>query len=287
MDTDPKRMAQACRIYTTLLRTYPASFQQEYGDTLAQQFRDEYRDVLASGESLFCFWIFIGFDFISSLLMETQEEVVKMFKKKIFTFSAIAAGIFTPMFFFFNIAHYTYIDYRLNIPIWFQILIFTLVIGCGSLALLGMTVVTDNHLVFRILCLMVLIGSFSFLPIPGEKDPFVGRRWGTAIEFLGGNEDHAIVIPGYIFTIVLISIITLIKRKWLPGVLLVSMVLLPIVINGFAQLFSIDIAFLEYNQHNWYTTGFIVYSGIAWFVIAGWMWKKFEKVKTSEVIKAA
>jgi hypothetical protein len=283
---DPERTAQACRFYGALLRAYPASFRRDYDDILVQHFRDEYRHALASGKRfpLLRFWVFILLDFLRSLLMEVQEEVVMMVKKNFYVYSAIAAGIFTPMMFFFRGAKYNYIDHVLNIPYWFQILTQALFIGFGALALFGIAKATDSHFIFQLLSILVLISAVVLLPTP----IFGGRGTGTVMSELNLNEDHVApyIFLGYFVLTGIIAIVALLKRKWLPGVTLL-MYFLPIPINIAGNLLQFDFLFLVYGQPNWYSTLYIIFTGIAWFVIAWWLSRENKVASLPSVLEAA
>ena len=217
MTPDPKRTAQACRVYEALLRYYPISFQREYGGTLALQFKDEYCDVLANGEkfSLFRFWIFILFDFIHSLLAEVLEEVERMIKKNFFVFCAIAAGLATLLFLPFSSKGIFIND---KVDMWMQLLTWPLFLGCGALALFGIAKLTGSHLIFRIFSLIVLVYAISALPIP-SKDPVHGWVGRPAFTYLIANEDgiFGYDVVAYLILTLIIALAAFAKRKWLPG----------------------------------------------------------------------
>jgi hypothetical protein len=284
---DPERTAQACRFYGALLQAYPASFRRDYDDILVQHFRDEYRHALVSRKRfrLLRLWVFILFDFLRSLLREYQEEVSTMVKKYFFVFCAIAAGIFTPMMFFFMGAKYDYyIDHVLIIPFWFQILTQALFVGFGALALFGIAKATDSHFIFQLLSILVLISAAVLLPTP----IFGGRGTGTVMSELHLNEDHVApyIFLGYFVLIGIIAIVALLKRKWLPGVTLL-MVFLPIPIMIVGNLLQFDFLFLVYGQPNWYSTLYIIFTGIAWFVIAWWLSRENKVASLPSVLEAA
>ncbi|MEE4193940.1 MAG: hypothetical protein V2J07_01955 [Anaerolineae bacterium] len=273
MDADLKRMAQASRIYDALLRCYPLSFQQEYGDTLAQQFRDEYRDVLASEKrlALFRFWVFIAYDFMRSLLMETQEEVISMFKPKFYMCAAIIAGMAAGFTFLFWAGPYTDV---IEINFFIQLLIFpVLFLLMSALTLFGIVRATQSPLVFRILPILLLLSAFLFFPIP-SKHPVRGWVCSTAIEAVGGNEDttFGIIFPAYFILLMAIGILALAKKKWLPGASLL-VICLPIVLAYFGRLLAIDLPFFTTHVPDWFTLLYGILSAVGWFVIAGWLWK--------------
>lgn len=273
MDTDPKRTMKACRIYYALLRYYPASFQQEYGDTLAQQFRDKYRDVLALEKrlALFRFWLFIAYDFMSSLLLETQEEVLTMFKPKFYMCAAIIAGMAAGFTFLFLAGPYTDV---IEINFFIQLLIFpVLFLLMSALTLFGIVRAAHSPLVFRILPILLLLSAFLFFPIP-SKHPVRGWVCSTAIEAVGGNEDtmFGIIFPAYFFLLLTIGILALVKKKWLPGASLL-VICLPIVLAYLGRLLGIDFPFFTDRVPDWFTLLYGILSAVGWFVIAGWLWK--------------
>jgi hypothetical protein len=276
---DPERTAQACRTYGALLRYYPVSFQQEYGETLIQHFHDEYRNALASSKpfSLLGFWVFILFDFLRSLLMEVQEEVVKMFKKNFFVFCAIAAGMTLPLWYFLTGALYTLKPYFLTESGWF--LFFTL----GSLALFGVLNATRSHLLFQILPVLMVGASFVFLPVPRQHS-YLGT-WGLLGSYLGFEEANMVRIAmvSYLILIALIGILMLVKRKWLPGVILVLMGILP---TGITALATIIPSFGE-SEDEWFVIPTIFLFTTAWFVIAWWLKKEREEISQPGTLEAA
>lgn len=284
MDADPKRTKKACRIYKTLLCYYPLSFQQEYGDTLAQQFRDEYRDVLASEKrlSLLRFWCFILVDFLRSLLIETQEEVLKMVKKNFYSFTAITAGLiaFTTFFIWFGPG--------IEMNFFLQLLLFpVLYILMSSLTLFGIVKATGSHFIFKALSILLLLSALLFFPIP-HMHPARGRVYSTAIEFFGGNEDSAfgLVFPAYFIMLLMIAVVALVKRKWVPGISLLVPTL-PILVPYIGMWLSIEIPFFASSGIGWFAVLYCTLAGIAWFVIAGWLYKKNTVISLQNTVEAA
>ncbi len=287
MDADPKRMAQACRIYAALLRCYPLSFQQEYGDTVAQQFRDEYRDVAASEKplSLFRFWMFIVFDFLHSFLREYQEEVARMVKKNFFVYCAIAAGLVTllilpPTYQWFF--HYDKLD------MWSQLLFYPLFIGCGALASFGLATVSKSHLIFRVLPLILLAFAVSTIPIPVQNPPYgwVGR---PAFTFVYANEDRFLgrLLMAYFFLTMILCIAAFAKRKWLPGACLLA-INLPMLIPNLAYAISEDSPIVEYTwNRDWFTLFVVSVYLLAWFGIAWWLKKESGETPVQKALEAA
>ncbi len=45
-------MRKATKVYSWLLKLYPARFREEYAPVLERQFRDEYRDVAGLGDAI-------------------------------------------------------------------------------------------------------------------------------------------------------------------------------------------------------------------------------------------
>ena len=270
--TTPKteRTTKACRFYDVLLRFYPSSFRQEYGDTLTLQFRDEYSDSLETGKQLplVRFWLFIVFDFLSSLLMEYQEEVAEMFKKSFFVYSAIAAGIATLLWAFLVNAPYTLKPYFFAESSWF------LLFALGSLTLVGVVKATQSNPLFRFLPILVLGASFAFLPVP-RKHSFIGT-WGWLVSYLGVDEENAIgfLLFSYLILIVVTGIIALVKHKWLPGVILVTMGIVPLGLTTLVNWLPTIIPTLGRNDNDWLTFLFILLFTAAWFVIAWWLNKE-------------
>lgn len=62
----------ACQIYSLLLYLYPRSFRTEYGEPMAQLFRDKNRDALRSGRAIIIIrlWLFALFDLLRTALVE-------------------------------------------------------------------------------------------------------------------------------------------------------------------------------------------------------------------------
>lgn len=286
-ESDPKRTAQACRIYDAMLRFYPVSFQREYGDRLVLQFRDEYRNVLASGTrfSLFHFWIFILFDFMHSLLMEHQEVVVKMVKKNYFMYTAIAMGILVFLTFIFWFG--PYYD-MIEISFFVQLLLFpTSFMILSAITLFGIAQVTNSNVIFRLFTIFVLFTSLLFFPIP-HKNPVRGTIYSTAIEYIGGNEDTAfgIVFPVYFILLLTFAILALVKKKWLPGVSLL-MLCLPVLIPYVGIWLSMEIPFVIQGEGERFAVSYGVLSAIAWFVIAWWFYKEYKETSPQGVLEPA
>jgi hypothetical protein len=281
--SDQKRMAKACRTYGALLRAYPASFRRDYDDILVQHFRDEYRHALASGKRfpLLHFWVFILFDFLRSLLMEVQEEVVKMIKKNFFVYSAIAAGMASLLWLFLIDAPYTLKPYFLAESGWF------LFFALGSLALFGILNATRSHLLFQILPVLMLGSSFVFLPIPRQHS-FLGT-WGLLGSYLGMEEAKVIdiVLVSYLILIALTGILMLVKRKWLPGVVLVMMGIVPMGLTALVNwLYTIIPSFGE-TEDEWLLIFSVLLFSAAWFVIAWWLKKEREEISQPGRLEAA
>lgn len=276
---DPERTAQACRFYSILLRLYPHAFQKEYGDTLILHFRDEHRHALSSNRhsSLLRFWIFILFDFLRSLLMEVQEEVVKMVKKNFYVYSAIAAGIATLLWIILVNAPYTLKPYFFAESGWF------LFFALGSLALFGVLNATRSHLLFQILPLLMMVASFVFLPVPRQHS-FLGT-WGWMGSYLGMDKENAIgfLLLSYLILIVVTGIIALVKRKWLPGVILVKMGIVQLGLTALVNwLYTIIPSFGE-TEDEWLLILSILLFSAAWFVIAWWLKKESVSEQTLQI----
>ena len=272
MASDPKRTMQACRTYAALLRLYPNSFHQEFGGTLAQHFRDEFQDMQASGKSMFRFWVFILFDFIHSLMVEYQEEVVKMVKKNFYMYTAIALGILS--FFTFIFWFGPYYD-LIEIGFFMELLLFPNVFMLlSAVALFGIAQITNSHVIFRFLSILVFLASGLFFPIP-HKHPVRGTVYSTAIEYIGGNEDtvFGIVFMGYFFLLLIFGILAMVKKKWLPGVSLLSLCL-PVLIPYVSIWLSIKIPLVVQGEGEWFAITYGVLSAAAWFMIARWFYRE-------------
>ncbi len=286
---DPERTAQASRIYALLLKCYPVSFQQEYGDVLIRQFKDEHQDALAAGKqfSMLRFWWFIGFDFTSSLLMEIQEEVTKMMKKNFFVFCAIAAGLVTFILCFPMRSSHYFINR--NVDVWAQYLIFPLFIGSGALTLYGIAKVSGSHLIIKGVALIVLFFSASLLPKP-YNDP--GRGWvpRPIFKFLeGNNEDRVLTyfFAAYFLLIGIVSIAAFTKKKWLPGGCLFAMIF-PQFLSIAVSWCSIDSPFISNMiwYSDWYPKLYFSLLIAAWFAIAWWFYQEDGKTPVQEGLEA-
>ncbi len=265
MDADPKRMSQACRIYAALLRCYPLSFQQEYGATLAQQFRDEFRDVLASGKSLFRFWVFISFDFMRSLLMETQEEVVKMSKKNLPFYSTIITGVFTLITFSFTIFD---LQHRFSSGWIIPFFLLPLMLIFGALALLGLTRARLHTSFFWLLSslTMAIAGFISLVLILSLAGSLTDWRWVRTIlngmVALFGDEDRTFsaIYMGYYGIIAVFSIGLFVKRQWLPGMCLF----------GLAASWLLAYNFIL-STPDWFVIPVTILATGSWFIMAWWL----------------
>ena len=279
--TDPERMAQACQTYIALLGLYPNSFQQEYSDILAQHFRDEYCEMQESGEPMFRFWIFIIFDFIRSLLREHQEEMVKMVKKNFFVYSAIAAGIAALLWAFLVNGPYTMKPYFLAESGWF------LFFAMGSLTLIGVAKATQSHLLFRMLPIFMLGASFVFLPLPRAHS--FKKTWDWLGASLGMDEQKAIgfLLISYFIVIGIIGIIALVKRKWLPGITLLSMIVVPVGLTAFVNWLPMIIPSMGSKDNDWVIILSVFLFTVAWFTIAWWLKKENERMTTPATLEAA
>jgi hypothetical protein len=270
-DSDLERTAQACRAYEVLLNFYPASFRLAYGDILVQHFRDEYRNALAAGKrlALLRFWVFILFDFLRSLLMEVQEEVVKMVKKNFFVFCAVAAGLVSLLQLLIGSRFIHTTD---KVDMWGQLLFWPLFLGCSSLALFGIAKATGSHVIFKIFSLFVLISAVSSLPIP-SRNPSYGWVGRPAFTYLFNNEDRIFgyFMTAYLLLTAIITIVALVKKQWLPGGCLLAMSITMWVPNIGYSL-SED-SFIVENTWNsdWYPLFLVVLSMAAWFTIAWWL----------------
>jgi hypothetical protein len=268
-----RRTAQACRTYGALLRYYPVSFQQEYGETLIQHFHDEYRNALAAGKrlALVRFWVFILLDFMHSLLREHQEEAVEMVKKNFFVFCAVAAGLVSLLQLLIGSRFIHTTD---KVDMWGQLLFCPLFLGCTSLTLFGIAKATGSHVIFRIFSLFVLISAVSSLPIPSRNATYgwVGR---PAITYLFNNEDRIFgyFLTAYLLLSVIISIVALIKKKWLPGGCLLAMNL-TLLIPNVAYSLSENSPIVENTWNSdWYPLFIVILYVVGWFVIAWWLQK--------------
>ena len=276
---DTERIAQACRTYGALLRAYPASFRREYGDTLFQHFRDEYRHALASSRhsSLLRFWVFILLDFIPSLMREYQEEVIEMVKKHFYVYSAVAAGLGVPLWYFLTGAPHTWKAYFLAESGYF------LFFALGFLALFAVLNATRSHLLFQSLPLLLAGASFVFLPVP-RPHSFLGKYRLLGI-FLGLKEANMVSIAmiSYFILITLTGILMLVKRKWLPGVILVLMAGLP---TGITAMATIIPSFGE-TEDEWFVMPIFFLFMAGWFVVAWWLRKERVEISQPGTLEAA
>lgn len=283
---DPKRTAQAYRIYAAMLQLYPNSFQQAYGDRLALQFQNEYCDGLASGArfSAIRFWVFILFDFMHSLLREHQEEVVKMVKKNLYMYTAVAMGILSFLTFIFWFG--PYYD-MIEIGFFMELLLFPIVFMLlSAITLFGIAQVTNSHVIFRFLAILAFLTSGLFFPIP-HKHLVRGTVYSTAIEYIGGNEDTAfgIVFVLYLILLLTFAILAMVKKKWLPGVSLLSLCL-PVLVPYVGIWLSIEIPYVVQGEGEWFAITYGVLSVAAWFVIAWWFYRENKAAALPETLKA-
>ncbi len=95
-------------IYNLLLYAYPVPFRREYGQQMAQLFRDEARDTLqGSGRAgLFGLWFHVLYDLVKSALAEHLWEVFNMPLKKLLRFSGPTAMIAGPFWAFLYISDF-------------------------------------------------------------------------------------------------------------------------------------------------------------------------------------
>ncbi|MEE4193942.1 MAG: hypothetical protein V2J07_01965 [Anaerolineae bacterium] len=284
---DPERTTQASRIYALLLKCYPASFQRSYGERLVLQFKDEHHDALVAGKrlSMLRFWLFIGLDFLHSLLKEVQEEVVRMVKKNFFVYCAIIAGfavlLLIPI-------EYQGVQLDEKLDMWVQLFFDPLLIGCGALAFFGIAKVSKSHLLFRIPPLILLVFAVSMIPIPVQNPPYgwVGR---PAFTYLYANEDRfsGNLIAAYLLLSMVISIAVFAKKKWLPGVCLLA-IFLPLSIPNIAYSISEDSPIVAHTWgENWYLFSLVSVYMIAWFGIAWWLHQEGGKTPVQGALEAA
>lgn len=285
MTPDSKRMAQACRVYAALLRYYPISFQQEFGEIQALQFHDEYREVQASEKkfSILRFWLFIVCDFVRSLLREYLDEVIKMLKKNLFIYSAIASGALT------LILINSLTGYLINSldEGWRIQFVFPFIQIFGAFTLLGVVKAKLNTPVFWVLSILVLLIAIwvSLLYLAGGMDSmWLADLLVPILDALFGDEDtgFGISIMGYFYSLVVFGVAVLVsnvftKRNWLLAVCII-IIPLPMLLNRYIYQFV----------PGWLSTNI---SGIlpaaAWFTIAWLLKKEHEERPLSEALEAA
>lgn len=284
---DTERMAKACQTYGALLQAYPACFRREYADSMALQFRDECRTVLDSRKRfpLMRLWLFILFDFVRSLIREHQEEVATMVKKNFFMYTALAMAVLSFLTFIFWFGPYYdtieigFFAELLLFPILFMIL--------SAITLFGLASSIHSHVVFLVLTLLVLLSSLLFFPIP-HTHPVRGTVYSTAIEYIGGNEDSAfgIIFTAYCLLLLTFAILSLGKKKWLPGIALL-MLSLPVLIPYAAIWLSIEIPFIKQGEGEWFAITYGVLSLLAWFIIAWWFFRENKTTTLPDMLEAA
>src|SRR5579863_10494690 len=73
---DAQKRARVAHIYTLVLRLYPATYRQTFGQPMLQTFQDHYRDAIETqGESEWHFWLGVVSDEGNSLLREHIAEL--------------------------------------------------------------------------------------------------------------------------------------------------------------------------------------------------------------------
>ena len=204
-----------------------------------------------------------------------------MVKKQFYVYSAVAAGMASLLWLFLIGAPYTLKPYFLAESGWF------LYFALGSLALFGILNTTRSHLLFQILPVLMLGASFVFLPVP-RKHSFLGT-WGLLGSNLGVEQKNAIGILSisFLILIALTGILMLVKRKRLPGIVLVIMGIVPMGMNVLVNWLSTSTSSLAEAVGEWMVFLDILLFSTAWFVIAWWLKKEREEISQSGRLEAA
>jgi hypothetical protein len=283
-DSDLERTAQACRAYEVLLNFYPASFRLAYGDILVQHFRDECRNALVSRKRfpLLHFWVFILFDFLRSLLMEVQEEVVKMVKKNFYVYSGIIASVAT----FLRVVSVPFDFNHLFTGSWIIMFILgALYMIFGSITLVGFVRKTLPNLFFRMLSILALIFGVFVTGVLILSVILSFKQWNWAIHLMNFMfrmsiivyEPIAIIDYGYHIVFAVIGIGFLVKQKWLFAAFM-FMIPLPFLVPHTRILL---------DHYLWSFIPTFTLSSIAWFVIAWWLKKEREEISQPGRLEAA
>src|ERR687887_235107 len=93
------RMANPAKVYTWLLRLYPARFREEYEVPMERQFRDEYRETVSARDRL-RFWVRAVWDLARSLPVEILRELkqdlkhsVRVYRRRSFSATLAVAAL--------------------------------------------------------------------------------------------------------------------------------------------------------------------------------------------------
>ena len=96
-----------------------------------------------------------------------------------------------------------------------------------------------------------------------------------------------IALVSYFILITLAGILMLVKRKWLPGVILVIMGIMPLGLNALINwLYTIIPSFGE-TEDEWLLIISMLLFSAGWFVIAWWLRKEREEISQPGRLEAA
>lgn len=152
------------RIYSLLLRAYPAPFRREYGRDMAQLFRDDVRDTLRDSGTiaLIGLWFLILIDLVKTAFAEHIWEVFHMPIEKMTRWSGPAAAIGGIFFYLGVIWNFGFDGANFSIP--FVILTFMITIPLIGLGFYGLykRLSTKNGLSNRLFFALALIGLIIY-----------------------------------------------------------------------------------------------------------------------------